>query len=65
VSWAECPHCGERNFSVTGWVDLDRCGSCGRALGAEAQVTADARVREALGTQRGHRRRFRPRRAVR
>jgi hypothetical protein len=48
MSSADCPHCGERNFTVVAWSDLDRCASCGRSLAADATVTLDVRVREAI-----------------
>jgi sarcosine oxidase delta subunit len=38
-----CPYCGKRTFTISGWADLARCPSCGRPLAREG---AD---RDALG----------------
>jgi hypothetical protein len=32
MATALCPHCGERNFTIEGWADLDHCSRCGRRL---------------------------------
>lgn len=49
MSWADCPQCGERVFTITAWSDLDRCPGCGRSLATEAKPALEERVREAIG----------------
>jgi ribosomal protein L37E len=36
MSWTRCRHCGNQNFTVAGWADLDSCSCCGRPLGRSA-----------------------------
>ena len=45
---AQCPHCGELNFTLGGWADLDRCASCGKSLARQHPRFAQSRVQEQL-----------------
>jgi hypothetical protein len=42
-----CPHCGERTFTISGWADLDRCPSCDKPL-ARSRADRGALSRAAI-----------------
>ena len=44
MTFAQCPHCGELNFTFTRWVNLDRCVNCGKSLASRDPHLAGGRV---------------------
>lgn len=50
MSLVRCPHCGEVNFTIVGWANLDRCARCGKSLATRDPHSARSRVQERMSS---------------